>query len=160
MPRVGSQAWYHMAKHDKELFAPFVLSERGQKIDKFWFDLRLGNGRSCPAYYSEAERNMVQALTCFRADVIIWEGNIPTVVECKPYAGLACFGQIEGYAELFNDKFGYYPHKLIITDNPRPDLPYLLSKKGIAILYYKPVQDSVIELAENMTLSRIEDLPR
>jgi hypothetical protein len=103
---------------------------------------------------------MVRALTAFRADVIAWRHGFPTVVECKPYAGLAAFGQVLGYAYLFKQQMGYDPGKLIITDRPRPDLPEVCNLAGIELLYLTPVNDALIDLAEHKSRSRIEELPR
>lgn len=96
----------HMMTEDTEVWTKFL--KRGTvKIDRVWYDVRIGSMVFSGPEMSEMMTRIAAGLTRKRIDVVASVGVDTWVIEVKPYADMYSVGQILTYVRLFEQEYEY-----------------------------------------------------
>ena len=136
-----------MMPHDIPLFAKFALTDVGRQFERWEFDRHFGAGGPYPAGLTPRQLEMVREVTRIRADAIGWVGDRPTIIEVKPEATLAAFGQIMAYGWWFGVETGIEAQKAVVTDLVSADIAVLYGAFGITLWLVSPAREIEIEQA-------------
>lgn len=114
------------------------LMARGRLYDRFEFAVRVGQG--VPADPSHMTEIQQQATFNYqkRIDLIVWQGNRPTIVDAKERVTAHVLGQLRQYRLLLlEDRPGMEdPSLMVIGRYSDADTLKVLSAEGIDVLLY------------------------
>jgi len=110
MPR---PAYVHMMPLEVPIWERFLRSGQLQ-LDRYEYDIHVGEGAPIPDDATEAEIRQIQAITQKRIDAVGWGEGAVWLIEVKPRAGHSAAGALLNYARLFKEKY-------------RPSLPIRLA---------------------------------
>ena len=124
-----------MMANDIDIWERFI-AKYPDRFDRVEYDVHVGDAQEIAEYHAEWMQKVVDAITRFRIDVVGWNGNQPTIIEVKPYAGLSALGQLSAYQHFFTRDFPGFPEPslMLITDSSNPNMETLCKEKGIKLI--------------------------
>ena len=81
------------------------LSDPFQRLEKVWYDVRVGEAVPLPSDADELDMRISAAVTRKRIDVVAWVDQVYWVIELKPFANYVALGQVVTYSRLFSQEF-------------------------------------------------------
>ncbi len=135
MPVKDSIRYPHMLGEDIAIWRKFIAN--GDFLpDKVWYDVRVGNSVALSDDQPEWLIRMNQQLTRKRIDVVGQVGQAFWIIELKPEAQYASFGQVIYYAYDFQREYakGRAVHPVIITDFVDSDILPVCSAAGVLVI--------------------------
>lgn len=151
-----TQILRHMAERDIPLFATFYNTPEGQSYDAWEFDVLVGDPEEPGAFYPANVRRQALYLNALKIDAIGWFLNTPTLIECKPNAGLGAIGQVLGYREWYRIIFGIQPGMKIVCQRMTRQIQTLCAINEIAVRIVTPATEIVTWAAINHIQFKIQ----
>ena len=107
----------HMMPGDIEIWEAFLKQYTYEFYD-FRYDVHVGKGYVLTPDAPDWAKKHARIVTQKRIDVVARKGGLLYVIEVKPDAGLAAFGQAQAYRYLLQAEWTLdtLPHGAIITD--------------------------------------------
>ena len=130
----------HMAEKDIPLWASYFLSAEGQAYTAWEFDVLVGDPEEPGPFFPASLRRQALYLNALKIDAVGWFFATPTLIECKPNAGLAALGQIIGYQEWYHLIFGLKPSMMIVCHRMARQVQTLCTIKGVAVRIVNPAE--------------------
>jgi hypothetical protein len=149
----------HMMPRDIPVFCTYVLTPEGQSFTSWEFDMIVGSPNDPGPMYPMNKRMQALYLNALKIDAIGWFFNTPTVIECKPDAGLGAIGQVDGYANWFRRFFGVLPGKMIVCESMREQVQTIATDHEIQIRIVPPANNLQIEQALRYVTPLIQPSP-
>jgi hypothetical protein len=117
------------------------LSLHSSEYDRFEYDVRVGESITPPPDVDANIADMAVSLAKKRIDAVGWQGDNPTIIEIKSYAGLTAIGQLMTYPLLYTKEFPDHkpPGVLLVTMRLLPDIEFTLNTYSIPYMVLKPV---------------------
>jgi hypothetical protein len=143
----STQVFRHMMPRDIPVFATYVFSPEGQQYTSWEFDVLVGDPEDPGPFYPANKRRQALYLGALKIDAVGWLFSTPTLIECKPDAGLSAIGQIEGYAKWYQLIFGVYPRKMIVCESMRRQIETICNLLDIQVRIVPPANNLVIDQA-------------
>lgn len=137
----------HMAPRDIPLFATYVLSPEGQTYDGWEFDVLTGDPEDPGPFYPQNTRYQALYLNALKIDCVGWLFSTPTLIECKPNAGLSALGQINGYRTYYQEYYQIYPRSMIVCQRMTRQIENLAIKYDIQVRRVEPADEYTVERA-------------
>lgn len=111
------------------------IEHNPNKFDSVDYDLRVGNGRTCPPQYLDYIKADNSELTKLRVDVVAYTNSEIYIIEIKPVLSLGAIAQVLCYETLFvqNRSPELKTKTLIIYGNGHPDIAEYAVKTGVQI---------------------------
>lgn len=95
------QSFYpHMMAGDIAVWSEF-LKDPPVKIERVWYDVRVGKPVSTPEGATDTEKKIAAGLTRKRIDVVAETPSAYWVIEVKPFASFVALGQVLAYSRMF-----------------------------------------------------------
>lgn len=131
---VTKQRFLHLLSTERSLWTRW-LKQNGQGWTDYEYDVHIGQGITVVGEYPEWGKSLAKLLTQKRIDVVAWRQGIPWIFEVKPQAGLAAYGQLLAYRELWvrENPEKPIPQLAVVTDLLNPDEEYIYRKAGIYV---------------------------
>ncbi len=146
----------HMMPRDIPLFSTYVLSPEGQDYHAWEFDVIVGDPDDPGPFYPANVRRQALYLNALKIDAVGWFFATPTLIECKPNAGLSAIGQIAGYQEWYNLIFGVKPRGMIVCQRMTRQIETLCILQNIEVRRVQPADPSTVLRATEYVRHRIE----
>lgn len=148
----------HMAAKDIPVFATFLFSPEGQEFQAWEFDVIIGDPHDPGAFYPPKQRKQAMYLNALKIDAVGWFFKSPTLIECKPAAGLGAIGQVIGYQEWYRIIFGIKPRGMIVCSEMSRQVQTLCLLLNIEVRIVVPANPSVVAQAIDYIRPRIQKL--
>lgn len=154
----GPQILKHMMPRDIPLWATYFFSPEGQHYTAWEFDVLVGDPQH-PGYHFPPEQiRQALYLNCLKIDAVGWLFSTPTLIECKPKAGLGALGQVDGYQEWYRIIFGIKPRGLIVCEEMSRQVETLCMLKDIQVVRVRPANDATVSQAIAQVRALIQKL--
>ena len=152
------QVLRHMMPHDIPLWASYFFSPEGQNYTAWEFDVLVGNPADPGPYYPMSARRQAMYLNALKIDAVGWLFSTPTLIECKPNAGLGALGQVDGYQAWYEIIFGVKPRGVIVCEHMSDQVQTLCLLKNIDVRIVTPANDYQIMRAIDLVKPMIRPL--
>lgn len=146
----------HMMPRDIPLFATYFSSPEGQHYTAWEFDVVVGDPHDPGTHFPANIRKQALYLNCLKIDAVGWLFSTPTLIECKPKAGLGALGQVDGYQEWYRIIFGVKPRGMIVCEEMSRQVETLCMLKDIIVRKVVPANDLIVSNA----IARVRPLIR
>ena len=133
-----AQILKHMAEKDVPLWVTYFRSPEGQAYTAWEFDVLVGDPEEPGPFFPASLRRQALYLNALKIDAVGWFFATPTLIECKPNAGLAALGQIIGYQEWYHLIFGLKPSMMIVCHRMSRQVQTLCIIKEVAVRIVQP----------------------
>ena len=137
----------HMMPNDLPAFASFVLTPEGKQFDLWEFDVAVGKPADPGPIFDPVKRRIALYLNSLKIDALAWQGNLPTLIECKPTADIGCLGQVIGYQKWYSIMFGVTPQTLVTCEEMSEQIRILMDLNGTTVRILPPAPPHKIQEA-------------
>lgn len=145
----------NMSKHDQEVFATYVFTQEGQHYTDWEFNVLTGMPDDPGVFYPRTQRAQALYLNALKIDAIAWFLSSPTVIECKPRAGLSAIGQAVAYRQWYQAHYGVTPNALIVCSSMSAQVQQNARWSGIDVRLVQPAQPQTIKAAIDYLRPRV-----
>ena len=142
-----AQVFRHMMPRDVPVFATYALSPEGQEYQVWEFDVIVGDPEDPGPFYPPNVRRQALYLNALKIDAIGWFFASPTLIECKPHAGVSAIGQIISYCDYYQMTFGVRPRGMIVCESMSRQVETICTQHEILVRRVLPADDYTIERA-------------
>lgn len=153
-----AQILKHMMPRDIPLFATYFLSPEGQHYTNWEFDVLVGDPEIPGSHYPLAQQRQAAYLNSLKIDAVGWLFSTPTLIECKPKAGLGALGQVLGYQRWYEIIFGVKPRGMIVAREMSRQVQTLCLLEDISVRIVEPANDFFVSDAINRVRPLIKKL--
>ena len=120
------------------------LSAHGAEYDRLSFSVRVGVGLTPdPSHLPGIQKNTVDS-SRKRIDILLWQGDQPTIAEVKQRVNPAALGQLQTYRHLWLEENpdAREPRLIAIGRTSDGDTLRVLTAAGVTVYLYEPGDDS------------------
>lgn len=128
----ASRRYLHMLQEDAVVWTAFV-QRRLIEFDEVWYDVHVGQPMALPEESPAYMKDVVDAVSRKRIDVVGRLGKAIYIIEVKPVANIMALGQVKTYRDLFELEFEVKGpvHGMIVAATS--DVDILESAKDLSI---------------------------
>jgi hypothetical protein len=133
-----TRTWFPERTNRESTIIIDFLKARGELYDRFEFSVRCGTGQAPdPAHLPGVQRNTVFS-SRKRIDMIVWQGDQPTIIEVKERISPAVLGQLVTYQHLLMEDRPEIktPALAAIGRYPDDDAIRVLNAHGVDVFLY------------------------
>ena len=156
---MATQIFKHMMPKDIPPFCTYLLSDEGQQYTSWQFDDLVGDPDDPGPMFPMSARRQALYVGALKIDCVGWLFSTPTLIECKPDAGLSAIGQIEGYAKWYSLMYNIYPRKMIVCESMRGQVQTVAELLDIQVRIVQPANIETIERALVYVVPLIQPSP-